>query len=141
MKVKIFCMLALVSTGLMASEARMPEDMLRGKNSQYQDGFRDGFREAIRMMNSGSSSGQGNYSRKIQISKASYGSARGRCDFTERLGRSANDKSSYHFKAGNQWCGDPSDGYQKMATIEYSCRGNMKRAYVREGQSETLRCN
>jgi hypothetical protein len=139
MKLKLFCMLALVSTGLMASEARMPEEMLRGRNQQYQDGFRDGFREAIRMMNNGG--GQGNYDRNIQINKAIYGSTRGRCDFTDRLGRSANGKSSFYFKAGNQWCGDPSNGYQKMATIEYSCRGKMKRAYLREGQSETLRCN
>lgn len=144
MKLKLFLMLAVVSSGLMAGEARMPEEMLRGKNQQYQEGYRDGFREGVRMMNGGGGSsggGHGSFNRKIQISKATYGTARGRCDFTNRLARAADDKTSYHFKAGNQWCGDPSDGNQKMATIEYSCRGKTKRAFVKEGQSEYLRCN
>ncbi|NHQ85696.1 hypothetical protein HA050_06125 [Iodobacter sp. HSC-16F04] len=138
-KLKVFCLLMLASAGVIASEANLPEEMLRGRNQQYQEGFRDGFREAVRMMN-GNQGSQSSDRRKIQILNATYGSARGRCDFTQRLARSANDKSSYRFKSGNQWCGDPSDGYQKMATVEYACRGKVRRAYVREGQSETLRC-
>ncbi|MGL4604937.1 MAG: hypothetical protein ACRCU9_12400 [Iodobacter sp.] len=141
MKLKLLFMLVVASSGLMAGEARMPEEMLRSKNQQYQDGFRDGFREAVRMMNSSGGSSHGDSGRKIQIYKAIYGSTRGRCDFTNRLARAANDKTSYRFQAGNQWCGDPSDGFRKVATVSYSCRGKMKQTFVREGQSELLRCH
>ncbi|QZA81831.1 hypothetical protein [Deefgea piscis] len=141
MKLKLCCALVLLSSTVIAGEPRMPEQMLRGKNSQYQDGFRDGFREAVRMMNGGGhGNNNGNWQREIRISRATYGASRNRCDFTQRLARSANGRSAYEFKAGNQWCGDPADGRKKIAKIEYFCRGDLKKTEVREGSSATLRC-
>ena len=140
MKLKLFCILALASAGLMA-------EPVPGGRPDYNDGT--GGVGGQGQYNGGQSGNRPDYnnghghqsgSGRIQIYKASYGSAHGRCDFTRRLARATDEKSSYHFKAGNQWCGDPSDGYPKMATIEYSCRGKTKRAFVREGQSEYLRC-
>jgi len=52
MKIKILCAIALLSTSVFANDPAVPEQMMRGRSSQYQDGFRDGFREAVRMMNS-----------------------------------------------------------------------------------------
>ncbi|WP_297576080.1 hypothetical protein [uncultured Deefgea sp.] len=143
MKLKLCCALVLLSSTVIAADPRMPEQMLRGKNSQYQDGFRDGFREAVRMMNGGghgNNNNNGNKNREIRISRATYGASRGSCDFTQRLARSANGRTAYEFKAGNQWCGDPADGRKKTAKIEYFCRGDLKKTEVREGSSATLRC-
>ena len=164
MKLKLFCALVLVSAGLMAEPAPggRPDynDGTGGVGGQGQyNGGQSGNRPDYNGTQGGSIGGQGQYnggqdsrpdynnghghqsgSGRIQIYKASYGSAHGQCDFTRRLARATDEKTSYHFKAGNQWCGDPSDGYPKMATIEYSCRGKTKRAFVREGQSEYLRC-
>ena len=139
MKIKILCAIALISTTAFAADPAIPEQMMRGRSSQYQDGFRDGFREAVRMMNGGGG-GNNQWSRDIRIVRAKYGSNYGSCDFTQRLGRLADGKSSYSFKAGNQWCGDPSNGHKKAATIEYYCGNSLKRAYVRENQVEYLRC-
>lgn len=140
MKIKILCAIALISTSVFAADPVVPEQMMRGRSSQYQDGFRDGFREAVRMMNGGGGSGSNQWSRDIRITRAKYGSNYGSCDFTQRLGRLADGKSAFSFKAGNQWCGDPSDGHKKTATIEYYCGNSLKRAYVRENQVEYLRC-
>ena len=115
MKLKLFLMLAVVSSGLMAAD--------------------------VRLNNNGVTGHHGIINRNIQISKATYGTARGHCDFTNRLARVADDKTTYLFKSGNQWCGDPSGGNKKMATIEYTCHGKTKRALVKEGHSEFLRCN
>nr|WP_314899331.1 hypothetical protein [uncultured Deefgea sp.] len=139
MKFKILCTIAFISTSVVAADPAMPEQMMRGRSSQYQDGFRDGFREAVRMMN-GAGTGSNQWGRDIRIARAKYGSNYGSCDFTPRLGRSADGKSSYAFKAGNRWCGDPSRGHSKAATIEYYCGNKLNRAYVRENQVEYLRC-
>ncbi|MDW5417437.1 hypothetical protein R6242_12760 [Iodobacter sp. CM08] len=155
MKLKLFCILALVSTSLMAEPApngRPDYNGDQGNGVGGQGGYNggSGSRPDYNEGNHGSSARpdynnghdhQAGSRRKIFILQATYGARGGRCDFTRKLARSANDKSSYRFRAGNQWCGDPSDGYQKMATIEYSCGGYKKRAFVREGQSEMLRCN
>lgn len=137
MKSIVFFALVLLSSSLSADPV-VPEEMLRGRNSQYQDGFRDGFREAINMMNGGGLESSGQY---IRILSASYGSYRGRCDFSERLAQTVNGQRFYRLRAGNEWCGDPSNGYKKSATVEYSCQGNRKKIYLREGQLGTLNCN
>lgn len=53
-----FLLACLALLPLLATAApRLPEEMLRGRNPQYQQGFRDGFREAVRMMNGGGGGG------------------------------------------------------------------------------------
>ncbi len=138
MKIIVFSFLTLLSGSLVADPV-MPEEMLRGRNSQYKEGYRDGFREAINMMNGGG--GGSNMGRNIQISSAIYGSSRGRCDFTQQLAQAVNDQRSYRLRAGNEWCGDPSNGYKKSASVEYFCQGNRKKAFLREGQVGTLNCD
>ncbi len=140
MKIKILCAIALISTTAFAADPAVPEQMMRGRSSQYQDGFRDGFREAVRMMNGGGNDFGDSHGRNIRILNATYGSYKGKCDFTSRLARSANGRSSYSFRASNDWCGDPSDGTSKSATVEYSCSGKTRKIYVREGSSQNIRC-
>jgi len=147
MKIKILCAIALLSTSVFANDPAVPEQMMRGRSSQYQDGFRDGFREAVRMMNSSNNNwnnGGGDYGgNTIRILTAMYGSHAGTCDFTDRLARTVEGKSSYFFKPSNSWCGDPSNHVAKEARIEYRCSqyGRTKRVVVPEGRGEYLRCN
>ena len=68
---------------LAVADPRMPEEMLRGQNAQYQQGFRDGFREATRMMSGGG--GGGGQSRGLRIDSATYGAGPRRCNFTQSL--------------------------------------------------------
>jgi hypothetical protein len=114
------------------------------QSEDYKQGFRDGFAEGQRQAgnnnNFGGSGGSGDSG--IRILSAVYGSNAGQCDFTDRLARAVQGKTSYYFKPGNNWCGDPSNHVAKEARIDYRCNdyGRAKRITVPEGRSETLRC-
>ncbi len=139
MRILCLAFLAILSTSAFAD---------RERSSDYQQGFRDGFAEGKRAANGGGSSNnnwdnnQQDY-RTIRIFQAAYGSNSGSCDFTERLSRTVEGKTSYFFKPGNNWCGDPSNHVAKEARIEYGCGRNSrtKRIVVPEGRSEYLRCD
>lgn len=126
-------------TAWCATEPRFPEEALRGQNAQYQQGFRDGFREAVRLM----AGGGGAYPGKsgIRIESAVYGSSRRSCNFTRQLGEQANGKREFEFRAGNQWCGDPDRGADKLAKVYYSCGRDRRQVELREEKSATLRCD
>ncbi|QLG87246.1 hypothetical protein HQ393_02700 [Chitinibacter bivalviorum] len=134
--------LALSAPALVQADPRMPDEMMRGRSSQYQEGFRDGFREAVRMMNGGGNSGGGNHwGRGIHILSAVYSSNRGgSCDFTRRLASQANGRNSFNFASNDGWCGDPAVGHVKYANIIYSCNGREQSVSVRQERSTTLRC-
>jgi hypothetical protein len=134
--------LTLSVPALVFAEPQMPEQMMRGRSSQYQDGFRDGFREAVRMMNNGGGNSGGNHwERGIRILSAVYSADRGgSCDFTRKLANQANGKKTFNFAANDGWCGDPAVGRVKYAKIIYSCNGREQSLAVRQERSSTLRC-
>lgn len=141
MRIVGLAFLAILSTSAFAD---------RERSSDYQQGFRDGFAEGQRSMsgnNNNWNNGGGNNNdyggNTIRVLTAMYGSNAGSCDFTDRLARTVEGKTSYFFKPSNSWCGDPSNGVAKEARIEYRCSqyGRTKRIVVPEGRSEYLRCN
>jgi hypothetical protein len=100
-------------------------------------------RDAMRMMG-GHPSADGHHSRRgvIQIDYATYGSEFASCDFTRQLGQRADGQKKYTFRAGNDWCGDPSPGNFKVAHIDYFCgHRDSRHAEARAGMSATLSCN
>lgn len=124
-----------------------PEDAIRGRSSQYQQGFRDGYREAMRSQQGGSSGyrpgpgpGYGG-NRGIRIESAVYGSQRGICDFSRKLAQQADGQREFYFRAGNNWCGDPGRGTDKVARIRFSCGRDTRQVEVREEKSVKLRCD
>ena len=126
---------------LATAQPRMPEEMLRGQNSQYQQGFRDGFREATRMMNGGGGGGGGGGQQwGLRIETATYGAGPRRCDFTDGLAQRANGKTEYVLRVGNGLCGDPAPGRDKTAVVKYRCGRSNQTATIQEGDSEVLRC-
>jgi hypothetical protein len=137
MKTVLLAGLSLVPLIALA-DVRVPEDMLRGQNAQYQQGFRDGFREGVRM--SGGGGGGGGYSRGLRIGSASYGAGGKRCDFTRSLAQQANGKDDYLVRASNALCGDPAPGKDKVAIIQFGCGGSERTANIKEGESGKLRC-
>ncbi len=139
MRIGLLLALLLTSLALNAAQPRIPEESLRGQNTQYQQGFRDGFREAIRMMEGGDS-GLADH-RGLRIESATYGSERRTCNFTRRLAEQANGKREFAFRANNAWCGDPDRGADKAAKIHYSCGRDRRAIQVREEKTATLRCD
>jgi hypothetical protein len=113
-----------------------PEEMLRGQNAQYQQGFRDGFREAVRLMGGGSPVKD----HKLDIESAAYGWGARRCDFTRSLSAAANGKDDYFLRAHNGLCGDPAPGKGKEAIIHYRCGRSQVTVNIKEGAAATLRC-
>jgi hypothetical protein len=139
--------LALSAPVLAYADPQIPEQMMRGRSSQYQDGFRDGFREAVQMMNNGGGNmgGGGNggnhWERGIRIISAVYGADRsGSCDLTRKLAQQANGKKTFNFASNDGWCGDPSVGHVKYTNIVFSCNGREQSASIRQERSSTLRC-
>jgi hypothetical protein len=134
-----FLLACLALLPLLATAApRLPEEMLRGRNAQYQQGFRDGFREAVRMMNGGG--GGGGQQTGLRINSATYGGESRRCDFTARLAKRANGRTEYVLRVNNSLCGDPAPGREKTAVVQYRCGRTDQTATIREGRSGTLRC-
>ncbi|WP_156939007.1 hypothetical protein [Deefgea rivuli] len=136
--------LALSAPALVHADPQIPEQMMRGRSSQYQDGFRDGFREAVQMMNNGGGNmgGGGNHwERGIRIISAVYGTDRGgSCDLTRKLAHQANGKKTFNFASNDSWCGDPAVGHVKYANIVFSCNGREHSESIRQERSSTLRC-
>ncbi|QLI80886.1 hypothetical protein HZU75_04710 [Chitinibacter fontanus] len=139
------CMVTALLAATVHADPRVPDDMMRGRSSQYQEGFRDGFREAVRMMGGGNNNDSGggwsSSGRGLRINSATYGNYNRTCDFTEALAREAEGRSSYTFTAHDDWCGNPAPGKPKNARIDYSCRGRDYSESVNSGSSKTLRCN
>lgn len=137
------CLLASLWAAAVQADPRVPEDMIRGRSSQYQSGFRDGFREAVRMMGGNNDSGSdwSSSGRGLKINSATYGNYNRTCDFTDALAREAEGRSSYTITAHDDWCGNPAPGKPKTARIDYSCRGRDYSESVTSGSSKTLRCN
>lgn len=143
-------LLSLTLGAPMVADAQQdfPENAIRGQNAKYQQGFRDGYREAMRSQQGGSPGsgygpgpGSGN-KRGIRIESAIYGSQRGTCDFTRQLAKQVDGQRDFSFKAGNNWCGDPGRGTDKVARIRFSCGRDRRQVEAREEKSvRLLRCD
>ncbi|WP_035851733.1 hypothetical protein [Deefgea rivuli] len=144
----VSALLLTSSLSFASSPMHVPEEMMRGRSDQYQQGFRDGFREAMRMMNgggdfggNGGSGGNGN-SRILRIESATYGyGSSQRCDLTQALAREANGHSNFNFRSGNQWCGNPAYNQAKSTSIRFYCGNQVHTTSVPENRTTTLRCD
>lgn len=134
-----------------------PDEELRGRGPDFQDGYRQGYERGFeRGYAKGLAEGEHRAAAAppppppapppprpgpIVVIRADYGSNAHKCGATRYLARRADGKRNFSMEVTNNICGDPSPKDRKSLDVTYRCGDVEKTATAYEHRDIFLDCN